>query len=161
MMSATGRSTASDEAGIFGLLAFLTDPEKAAARLVELRAAADAAEAAQSAAVTAQKDALAAQEAAFAAHAKADDAVEVTVARMKASQDEQARLKSVEAALDVKAKALALQQEASVRYSEKLDEFQLALDARDTALAEQEKTVAALRVEYEEKIKTLRAIAGA
>ena len=164
MISMSPKSSPQDESGVFGLMAFLADPKKTAARAEELRelaADADAKLAAAKAETAAAQrmldEAVAAQTAAEAAQKAAKDAQEAVAARTAALDKREKEIKIAEQTfIQAKDRIAAEQRAAAADLTDREKAVTAAAEAATKAQAKADAVIA----EYEAKIEQLRKIAG-
>ena len=158
MMGVTGKSTGAEEASLLGLMAFLGDKEKCAARLAELRAAANEAE-------TGQNDARAERERATKEIEAANAATALSVEAEKRAKESCTRAIQESEALAAREAAVAVREaevkETAVKQKHALES--LLRDAEELAVriqgvADAEAAALAVKTEYEGKLKALSAI---
>lgn len=153
-----GKTGTPAETGLISLLALLADPEAYAAKLNELQATREAAEAAQieagRAMAAAAEQTVAAKELADAAEKASEKAAE----RMAVVEAARAELSLNEVANVELAKELAAKEDAQNEREAELAAKQDELDARDLALRTSEGSVVAMRQEYEAKVDKLRSV---
>lgn len=160
MMGVTSKSTAADEAGVFGLMAFLADPEKCAMRLAELRKTADAAEGKIADAIAEVDKAKSANDEAMALAAECGVAL-AEVERQRKSLDNSVEAhKQDVAALNAKLADLkAKDKELSLRASA-LSKAEEAAAAREREAEQANAEAQAMKEDYEAKLGKLRSLAG-
>jgi hypothetical protein len=153
------RFSSVDVAGVFGLLAFLSDPKACEARLVELQAEADAAYKARSEAQALVNEAAEAKETIAKAQAEVEqakkDVTEVVAAAHLIATDADTRLAAVterEAATNGYERTLEKRDVA-------LTAAELDLATRINGVADIEAAALAVQKEYTDKLEQLRAIA--
>lgn len=156
MMNVTSKSTAADEAGVLGLMAFLADPEKCEARMFELRSLADMAEAAQNEA-TKQK-AEAADKVAFAERLQmtVEVAVQKTAEAKVVVQSEMARLQEKDIALSAREAAIVEEEQKQAKMLDAMQIVQNELSMREVAINEELEAASMFKTEYETKLAKLR-----
>ena len=150
-----------DLAGVIDLMAFLADKTACVARLKELQAAADAADAAEAQAKNAQAKAVKAQDAALKAQGEAFAQVAQANAQAEALEKIKADQGAQAAELAAHGSRLAAWENSLTAKTVAADQKAEQLTLRESAVAAAEKAVAELRAEYDAKIKTLRSLAGA
>jgi hypothetical protein len=160
MMGVTGKSSLAEEAGVFGLMAFLADSKKSAERLGELRAMSDVAEAADIAARNAKLEAEAAQKQAGEAQAAALVEQKKASERMEQAEVVVREARSAEGKVVVHNKELADALTALMEREEHITAKEVEIARRVQGVADTEAVVLGLKAEYEEKLSKLRTIAG-
>jgi len=161
MIGMGGKTGTPAEAGVFALLALLSDPDAAKKRLLEIRVATDATEKAQAEAQLAQEHARHLHEAATAQQKTAAEAIERAAMQLQVAQDELAKAANRERELDAREAALKQGEKDATAFATDLGQRQLAIGARENALEAAEERVAELTSEYEGKLARLRNAVGA
>lgn len=156
MGGATPRSTAADEQGVFGLMAFLADSEKCADRLAELQASAQAAR-------DAETDAAKAKQQAFNDASDAVRVIEESRRERDVAIKAKAEAEAAEIALDATRGKLVEREGAAKAAEDKNDadfavlaQYRKALDEREAKVAEREAEADARKTEYDAKFAELQ-----
>jgi uncharacterized protein (DUF3084 family) len=154
-----GKTGSPAEAGVMALLALVTDPAAASARLAAIQAAQLAADEAAKAAGDAQAKADATQKAAEELQNTVNAALEGAAARAKQLQGEAARLQDMDLALTAREAMMNDRVTAVTASAASIAEREAVVVVRERELSVAEEGVSMLKGEYEGKLAELKAAA--